>query len=592
MSQQEPFRIRVYIHTAVNGYAWQGCSEELSESLQTFLGSSMKAAPQDGDVPVGGIRRGEVGGFNGTAVYRLHVRTGGDFKNRDSQYVAVAFLPFARLKDRVVDYAGLWRHELLAEPRGKGEPLENLSIDLEAAGLLVPHPAREAEETRKYWVSARTPGEALEGTDDEVLSVLGSLFQSRKTELGSFSARLFRNADSGLVSVLAKYTPFAAVEAEAAARAEVDRLALPGSGATEPRKAEAFQAWKAAVEALKDLTEEGTGRFRHFLGLVEYAEEEYLSLVGDPKGGLELQTAKALLDRVELLLDSMGRTLTGEQDEMLSTLRTLLKEDVEARLGQIAKGAEEQRTRLRDISGKLETVERASRAVAKWMKDVGDPSFSSDPPEGASSELAKTARLLVECRKDLRSKREQVDRLGANELALKKEIDRLKRENGSLQAKNGARKEKDVSSFEGDLVSDRPRRSFGSLLWKWALKPVLYILLLAGIGTAIWWFVSWYFKPLSEGPSSPRGEGATNAVPSSADWWKRSFPPDEPKPAETTNRTTGAAVFPAASRKPSHDPDSAGASVKTNGLRAMGRPYPTEEPPSSRDSDSDKEASR
>ena len=109
-------KIRVYIYTAVNGYSWQGCDKELAKSLDICLGSSWKTAAPNGSSAMGGIRRGEVGGLNGTAIFRVHVRRNGDFAGRDSDYVALAFLPFAQIGERFVDYTGLWNHRLLAAP--------------------------------------------------------------------------------------------------------------------------------------------------------------------------------------------------------------------------------------------------------------------------------------------------------------------------------------------------------------------------------------------------------------------------------------------------------------------------------------------
>lgn len=422
MNEMEQNRIRVYVYTAVNGYAWQGCDDELSESLRTCLGSSTRADARDGSTFLGGVRRGLVGGLNGTAVYRLHVRKAGDFAGRDSDYAVMAFLPFAHIGSRFVDYAKLWRHELLSAPRGKSESLENLSIDIAKEGLLADSPGG-MDGTEAFWTEESSPGEDREGTEEEILSWLGGLFQSRRTELGSFSARVFRKGEK--VFVRSKYTPFRPVENEVEARRNFEELS--GDNASGAKTAEAFREWQDAVKSLEALTDERDGAFRHFLGLGQYVLQERDALAGDEKKKEIVGAANRTLDRVGKVLNEVSRSLTGDQNAVLGELKDIVC-DQNARLARYSSGAEEAKRRCVDLLSGIQTAERNGHAISRWLRTMTDVSFRSERLDGLSPGLSAMAKALSEARTGLRNAKAEAGTLGLRVADLQRERDRIKAE--------------------------------------------------------------------------------------------------------------------------------------------------------------------
>ena len=392
-----PLRIRVYVYTAVNGYSWQGCDGALAESLRSCLGSSWKDRASDGATLLGGIRRGEVGGLNGTAVYRVHVRRNGDFAGRDSDYVALAFIPFAQIGGRLVDYPRLWGHRLLSAPLGTGEDLEGLEIDLEGEGLISNSAGGGDDGDGAYWIGDRTPVDSLSGETGEALSRLGAAFQSRKTELGSFSATVFDDGN-GRVSVHSRYRPFPSVREESDARREYEAACRGGGDAA---RADAFRRWGAAVNALMALTDSRDGQFRHFLGLCQYAGEETEAL-GANLGGLEPRRAVARrLDCAERVLGAVESHLTGEEAGIIGVLR-----EIAASLGpavDMVHDGDDLRRRLRSLEERIAMLKGESEGVAKWLerqnRAAGESGQDAPPPRRASrsllslSESLRTARM-------------------------------------------------------------------------------------------------------------------------------------------------------------------------------------------------------
>ena len=393
-------RIRVYIYTAVSGYAWQGCDDDLAEALQKCVGQTMKDE-------AGGMRRWEIGGLNGTAIYRCHVRKGGDFQGRDSKYVALAFIPFACVGERRVDFAALWDHPYLAEPLGRGESLENLEIDLSAEGLV----GRSAEGDAPdgpFWIEPQTVKEGMSGDEGDVLARLSELFQSRKTELGSLSARIER-LDRGEVATQPKYTPFQSVVDEARARREFES-AVAGN-ASEGKKTEAFLAWGDAVETLVKNADPETGRFRHFLGFAAFAAAERDAFEGSRNGDASAGESSAELMRAERLLDILGRKLDGDDSDLLDWVWVAVDEQRQ-RLLRAAGPVDGEIAICRALERRIEGIRGESAEVASWLKATisgnagaaayGDP--AKRPPR-LSPALAKLADRLDE------------ERAGAQELA-------------------------------------------------------------------------------------------------------------------------------------------------------------------------------
>jgi hypothetical protein len=489
MNQPEQNKIRVYIYTAVNGHDWQVGDAALAESLSKCLGTAMKTERQNGEIPLGGILRGTVGGYNGTMVYRLHVRETSDFTGRPSKYVAAAFLPFVQLGERVVDYAALWRHPLLAKPRPRGEPLENLSVDLDREGLLSRGAPPASDEPRSYWTDERDPVKDAQWTGEEtILSSLGAVFQSRKTELGSFAARLFRKEDE-TVFVRSWYTPFAPVAEEVAARKKCERLRR--ERASEDDKLEALKDWESSVEALESLTDPHDGKFRHFLGLCEFAKAERRALSMNPEEEAILASAKTIFDLVDRLLGEIGKTLTGEQEGVLSALAGIL--DVQqARLDQIPHAAEGESPRCEELRSRIDALRTNQKSIDDWLKTLdADGLVLEEKMDGLSPRLENLAAALISERKSRENVQSSLRETNTILLERNKEINRLKETIRELEAEQAPPSAPAGTAGEGG-EGEGARRG----VWRFLLWFLGSLLLLGGMV----WFILFRLPDLLPGP--------------------------------------------------------------------------------------------
>lgn len=138
-SPPPPEGIAVFIYTAWDGYAWQGCDANLAEALENcILESGTKPRDLDGEIPFGGIRMCLANGGKHLAVFRYHIRKNGDALGRDSLYLALALVPFPFPSGLNIDLAKLFAHPFLAQTRpGKPEasriPYSEIAADGDAA---------------------------------------------------------------------------------------------------------------------------------------------------------------------------------------------------------------------------------------------------------------------------------------------------------------------------------------------------------------------------------------------------------------------------------------------------------------------------
>ena len=251
--------IRVYVYTAVNGYAWQGCGESLSASLSACVDAlGLPEGHGSAEAPLGGVIRWKVAGENGTAVLRVHVRKSGDFRGRDSRYVALAFLPFRVTREHPADYRRLWAHPLLAAPRP--DPLEGLGFDY-AEDLWLQGGVADGGE---YWTTDVDRVCPPNGSDGVLLD-LARMFQSRTTELGALSAIVRGEVSEGLSASLSyKALPEVAGALRAAG---AYKEALEGDSTTKSEMDSARTAWRQALDALFARV----GRMPDFDGLADFA---------------------------------------------------------------------------------------------------------------------------------------------------------------------------------------------------------------------------------------------------------------------------------------------------------------------------------
>ncbi len=432
MAEQRKDSVRVYIYTAENGYAWQGCDGETADSLKKCIGNAAA-------VGAGGIRRGEVGGFNGTCLYRRSVRTGGDFAGRDSSYIALVFLPFAQMGGRKADFARLWNHPLLAQPIPRGESLENRFIDLSKEGFFTDAGDNGAADRGGYWTAEKSFEDS--GTPDALLARLGELFQSRKTELGPLSAKLAENG--GNLSADIRYRPFAAVVEEAAARVAYEKAV--SSGGDERNRTAAFEEWKGKVANLKGFVNPADGAFRHFLGFRDFAKEEEEALLGNMGDEAEMQSVAATLNRLGRVLAWAGANLTGKEDPLFDEINALLDE-AEQKIPRLAGDTASLRRLCLSRRDALKDLRRDCGKVAQWrgVISAGKP---ADEPSGTSPALKEMAKALAEMRG-------KVSRLEAECRQLR----------GSRKVMEPSPQSKSPASWKSSEGSVKPRGEFWSVL--------------------------------------------------------------------------------------------------------------------------------
>ena len=230
--------IRVFVHTAVDGYAWQDVPPALAQSLQacldaagTFPGGSASRGPQ----AAGGVIRCSVSGVGGTAVYRYHRRIAGDFRGRDSHYVAFAFFP---AEAGAFDLRKVWNAPAMRAPADGGfGSLQLRPGEWEGSvGDFSSGEDRNAlAESRSFVVSGPDAPERI-----------AEAFQSGAYGVGALNCALFESADGALTGECV-YEVFPEVAAEGKARAAFQAV-HPYSVAA---KRAALDDWKSAVDALE-----------------------------------------------------------------------------------------------------------------------------------------------------------------------------------------------------------------------------------------------------------------------------------------------------------------------------------------------------
>ena len=389
-------QIRVYVYTAVNGFAWQGCDNELAQSLDECLGKGAEAL--NGVAPLGGIRRGVVGGRNGTAIFRCHIRRHGDFAGRDCKYVALAFFPFELLgKKRYLDYFAVWNHPLLASCLPTSESLDNLVFDLEQDGLLAD--VKPLDES--FWTTAKS-GEETAPTA-QILDRLGVMFQSRKTELGPFSARINASGDTeGSLSVSWKFSPFPAVIAEVDIAKQARSLRNAGDAPAE-EKAKAIAEWEGAIRSLEKLTAADDGPFHDFIGLRRYMESERDDLNGgDPsRKEVEKMVVATVVD-IATLVDKLFKNNicgTPEERSAIAYLCEVLNRQRNI-VNSYPKPKEDLLQRIKNTTNELQNrILLNIETVEKWR--TSEQIASEDAPKGTSNTLVKLANQWRDCKKQL-----------------------------------------------------------------------------------------------------------------------------------------------------------------------------------------------
>ena len=235
---QESGPIRVFVHTAIDGYAWQGVPPALAQSLQACLdaaGTFPGASPGRARQAAGGAIRCSLSGVRGTAVYRYHRRIAGDFRGRDSHYVALAFFP----ADFRFDLRKVWSAPAMRAPADGAFESLSLSPDdwrpgpgLSAGGVSAGRPVLE---------SVVVP---VSGPDAP--ERIAAAFQGETYGAGALNCPIFVSSGGDMDGELV-YEVFPEIPAAAAAREEFFKI--PAFSLAERR--EKLETWRAAVSALE-----------------------------------------------------------------------------------------------------------------------------------------------------------------------------------------------------------------------------------------------------------------------------------------------------------------------------------------------------
>ena len=201
----------LYVYTAVDGYAWQGCEGSLVSELEgiraTAVGRNRLPDPNGSPSPstvIGGVLHCELRGKTGMAVWRVHVRRHGDFEGRDSRYIALLFLPRHTIDPQRIDFASLWEAPLLREP--KSGDVSNLSIDLADPKWSclnpqsAPSPKDLSPDSFAHPIDTRQKAPSMDALNDILHNGL-SLF-------GTLAVRVFPGDDETLPAIQWSYEPY------------------------------------------------------------------------------------------------------------------------------------------------------------------------------------------------------------------------------------------------------------------------------------------------------------------------------------------------------------------------------------------------
>ena len=221
-------RFRLFVHTAYEGYAWQGCDESLAAALDAWRSETgvwneladPGMAPTANN-PVGGLLRYTLDGTPGLFLWRVHVRKRGDARRRDSRYAAVLFLPLDGIAGLRIDFARLWNAPLLRAPQS-GD-LSGLFVDLCDPAWPCAIESAGTDEDESAWLSDCSE-ETPDGDETSVLAPVSRWFQSSGTEFGNLVAVVFPAWSGTGIRAELRYRVFPEVEEAETLR---DRLVGP-----------------------------------------------------------------------------------------------------------------------------------------------------------------------------------------------------------------------------------------------------------------------------------------------------------------------------------------------------------------------------
>ena len=398
-------RIPVYVYTAENGYAWQGCDPRTAESLQKALASTGVLSRSD---VWGGIIRRPVASPAWpewprsrlcTILYRFHRSSARDQMGRGSNYIAAACLPVSADR-RLVDFRAVFDAPPMRRALRGG--YEDLSIDLGAGDgfLLTGDEEPEASLQVVSWEESWKEPAFVSGPD--VLLLLSGLFQSPDADLGDLKA-VVRQVDGESVPTAAilAYTVFPQVSAARAAQAAFEALPAvpPGDLAAERN---ALGAWKAALDAVEGL-ERACAGFRGLAGFAEGQRQSFrnarMRVSADERAAAEMSREReaalaeiAALDRA-LGAFSMSINETRGQDDDDETLAAIARLRPESEGRAVLAGVSDPGLR-REVRGLLQSWQerfdglkrKADKIRALWSR-VRSYQMAVEKGGGVSADL-------------------------------------------------------------------------------------------------------------------------------------------------------------------------------------------------------------
>lgn len=259
-------KIKLYYYTAKNGYAWQGCSDEIANSLQRYM-EAVGALPRPTNLNIfGGATVCQIVDEMGVAVYRYHTIEKGDNFGRDCNLIALAFIPIKILSNQKVafNFESLLNDDSLALPdltKGELQLEPNFSIQDEDAWI----------DKSCEWSFSEKLG----------LSRVSQLFFSETTQLGLLTAEFHGDVDR--CEAIVSYKTFREVDAVRDALAEYDLTHRQKGGYN-------IETLKKLEEALSVLKAKRVERLKDYNGLRRYYSE-----ISDKINGYSI-----LIDKIKL----------------------------------------------------------------------------------------------------------------------------------------------------------------------------------------------------------------------------------------------------------------------------------------------------
>lgn len=243
--------IPVYVYTAVNGYAWQGCDRLTADFLQKALKAT--GVLNRNDVWGGIIRRPIASpawpewpkSRMCTILYRFLRSSARDQMGRESSYIAAACLPFREQEDGIVNFRRILNSSVMRYAQKEG--FDKLGLELDESWL-IPDVEEEGLLQDSDWRESWAEPRLFSGRT--CLEQLSRLFHNPGSSLGDLKA-VVRLPDEGSTghAASATYSVFpqiAAVLVAESAYGDVSPADLDGAR-------EALSNWKVRLAEAKKL---------------------------------------------------------------------------------------------------------------------------------------------------------------------------------------------------------------------------------------------------------------------------------------------------------------------------------------------------